>query len=69
MYALIVCRYELCPQVGQLSVTGAEDVHLVLINRLGLSLPRKSAVRLTDRLDMTIAVTTKQQHRRRLSLH
>ena len=39
-------------------------VHLV--NCLGLSLPRKSVVRLTGRLDMTIAVeldfkTTKQQ--------
>ena len=30
--------------------------HLVLVNRLGgLSLPGKSVVRLTDRLDMTIA--------------
>ena len=32
-------------------------VHKVLVNRLGgLSLPRKSVVRLTDRSDMTIAV-------------
>ena len=31
-----------------------KDVHFV--NRLGLSLPRKSEVRLTDRLDMTVAV-------------
>ena len=32
-------------------------MHLVLVNRLGgLSLPRKSVVRLTDRADMTIAV-------------
>ena len=32
-------------------------VHLVLDNRLGgLSLPRNSVVRLTDRPDMTIAV-------------
>ena len=32
-------------------------MHLVLVNCLGgLSLPRKSVVRLTDRLDMTIAV-------------
>ena len=32
-------------------------MHAVLINRLGgLSLPRKSVVRLTDRPDMTIAV-------------
>ena len=38
-------------QVGQLSVTGE-----VLINRLDLSLPRKRAVRLTDRLDITIIV-------------
>ena len=28
----------------------------MLVNRLGLSLPRKSVVRLTDRLDITIAV-------------
>ena len=32
-------------------------MHKVLVNRLGgLSLPRKSVVRLTDRLDMTTAV-------------
>ena len=31
-----------------------KDVHLV--NRLGLSLPRKSVVRLSDRPDMTVAV-------------
>ena len=42
-------------------------VHEVLVNRLGgLSLPRKSVVRLTDRPDMTLDVyrgrkTTKQQ--------
>ena len=42
-------------------------VHEVLVNRLGgLSLPRKSVVRLTDRPDMTLAVyrgrkTTMQQ--------
>ena len=42
-------------------------VHEVLVNCLGgLSMPRKSVVRLTDRSDMTIAVyrgrlTTKQQ--------
>ena len=42
-------------------------VHEVLVNRLGgLSLPRKSVVRLTDRLEMTIDVyrgrkTTMQQ--------
>ena len=45
-------------------------VHKVLINRLGgLSLPKKSVVRLTDRPDMTLDVyrgrkTTKQQHQR-----
>ena len=33
-----------------------KDVHEVLVNRLGLSLPRKSVVRITDRLDMTIVV-------------
>ena len=43
-------------------------VHEVLVNRLGgLSLPRKSVVRLTDRPDMTLAVyrgrkTTNQQN-------
>ena len=42
-------------------------MHEVLVNRLGgLSLPRKSVVRLTDRLDMTLVVyrgrkTTMQQ--------
>ena len=35
----------------------AKDVHEVLVNRLGgLSLPRKSVVRLTDRPDMTVDV-------------
>ena len=35
----------------------AKDVHEVLVNRLGgLSLPRKSVVRLTDRPDMTLDV-------------
>ena len=44
-----------------------KNVHEVLVNRLGgLSLPRKSVVRLTDRPDMTIDVyrgrkTTMQQ--------
>ena len=33
-----------------------KDVHQVLVNRLRLSLPRKSVVRLTDCLDMTIIV-------------
>ena len=43
-------------------------MHEVLVNRLGgLSLPRKSVVRLTDRPDMTLDVyrgrkTTKQKH-------
>ena len=45
-------------------------MHEVLVNRLGgLSLPRKSVVRLTDRPDMTIdvyrgrkATTQQQQH-------
>ena len=44
-------------------------MHEVLVNRLGgLSLPRKSVVRLTDRPDMTLDVyrghktTIKQQH-------
>ena len=29
-------------------------MHKVLVNRLGISLPRKNVVRLTDHLDMTI---------------
>ena len=44
-------------------------LHEVLVNRLGgLSLPRKSVIRLTDRPDMTLDVyrgrktTTQQQH-------
>ena len=47
-------------------------MHEVLVNRLGgLSLPRKSVVRLTDRPDMTLDVyrghkTTIQQQQRRL---
>ena len=47
--------------------------HEVLVNRLGgLSLPRKSVVRLTDRLDMTLDVyrghkKNKQQQQTRLS--
>ena len=45
-------------------------MHEVLVNRLGgLSLPRKSVVRLTDRLDMTLDVyrgrkTTIQQQQK-----
>ena len=52
-------------QEGQLSVTGES---MCTVNRLGgLSLPRKSVVRLTDRPDMTLDVyrgrkTTIQQH-------
>ena len=49
-------------------------VHEVLVNRLGgLSLPRKSVVRLTDRSDMTLDVyrgrktTMQQQQQQRLS--
>ena len=40
-------------------------MHEVLVNSLGgLSLPRKSVVRLTDRPDMTldVSVDVKQQH-------
>ena len=33
-----------------------KDVHYVLVNRLGLSLPRKSVDKFTGRLDMTIVV-------------
>ena len=49
-------------------------MHEVLVNRLaGLSLPRKSVVRLTDRPDMTIDVyrgrkTTIQQYVKEYSL-
>ena len=44
-------------QEGQLSVTGENYVHEELANRFGgISLPRKSVVRLTDRPDMTLAV-------------
>ena len=49
-------------------------MHEVLVNRLGgLSLPRKSAVRLTDRHDMTLDVyhgrkTTMQQQQRNLPI-
>ena len=43
-------------QEEQMSVTG-KSVHEVLVNRLGgLSLPRKSVLRLTDRPDVTSAV-------------
>ena len=43
-------------QAGQLSVTSERMCKKVLVKRLGLSLPRKSVVRLIDRLDMTIAI-------------
>ena len=49
-------------------------VHEVLVNRLGgLSLPRQSVVRLTDRPDMTLDVyrgrkTTIQQQQQRIEL-
>ena len=51
-----------------------EYVHEVLVNRLGgLSLPRKSVVRLTDRPDMTLDVyrgrkTTMQQQQQPVKL-
>ena len=49
-------------QEGKLSSYLRKNVHWVLVNRLdGLSLPRKSVVRLTDCPAMTIAVV-KQQH-------
>ena len=40
-------------------------MHTVLVNHLGLSLPRKSGVRLTDHLHMTIVVDwdVKQQNK------
>ena len=50
-------------------------MHKVLVNRLGgLSLPRKSVVRLTDRPDMTLDVyrgrkTTIQQQKDRFCLN
>ena len=49
-------------------------MHEVLVNRLeGLSLPRKSVVRLTDRPDMTLDVyrghkTTMQQQQQHLAV-
>ena len=44
-------------------------VHEVLVNRLGgLSLPRKSVVRLTDRPDMTLdTMDVKQEHNNNMS--
>ena len=51
-------------------------MHEVLVNRLGgLSLPRKSVVRLTDRPDMTLDVyrgrktTVQQQQQQRSNFH
>ena len=50
-------------------------MHEVLVNRLeGLSLPRKSVVRLTDRPDMTLDVyrgrkTTKQKKKKKKILN
>ena len=50
-------------------------MHEVLVNRLGgLSLPRKSVVKLTDRPDMTLDVyrgrkTTMQQQQQQLVKH
>ena len=50
-------------------------MHKVLVNRLGgLSLPRKSVVRLTDRPDMTLDVdrgpkTTMQQQQQPNNMH
>ena len=49
-------------------------VHEVLVNRLGLSPPRKSVVRLTDCLEMTLDVyrgrkTTTQQQQQAVKTH
>ena len=50
-------------------------MHEVLVNRLGgLSLPRKSVVRLTDRPDMTLDVyrgrkTTNQQQQQQINVY
>ena len=47
------------PGWQQVIVIDLFNVHEVLVNRLGgLSLPRKSVVRLTDRPDMTLDVFT-----------
>ena len=43
-------------QEGRLSVTGKSLYTEYLLNRSGLSLPRKSVVGLTDRSGMTVAV-------------
>ena len=45
-------------------------MHEVLVNRLGgLSLPRKSVVRLTDRPDMTLDVYRGRKTTKQHSLH
>ena len=60
-------------QEGQLSSYWRKCVQEVLVNHLGgLSLPRKSVVRLTDRPDMTLDVycgrkTTMQQQQQPMS--
>ena len=56
---------------------GGGRKNIILVNRLGgLSLPRKSVVRLTDRPDMTIAVyrgrktvTQQQLKRKKIQIH
>ena len=61
------CRFPSADSRGAVVSYWRKYVHKVLVNRLGgLSLPRKSVVRLTDRPDMTLDVyhgrkTTMQQ--------
>ena len=43
-------------QAGQLSVTGEKDLHIILVNCLGLSLSRKVWFKVTDCLDITLGV-------------
>ena len=52
----LVMKYFLRPFDSSRAVVNYwwKDVHLVQVNRSGLSLPRKSVVRLTGRLNMTI---------------
>ena len=71
----------MCVQGGGINflspMWGGGRKNIILVNRLGgLSLPRKSVVRLTDRPDMTIAVyrgrktvTQQQLKRKKIQIH
>ena len=71
LYFRMVAHKAACHTLSRRAVVSywRKYVHEVLVNRLGgLSLPRKSVVRLTDRPDMTLDVycgrktTNQQQH-------